>query len=230
MTENNKLTVQSANELTKKTNQLFATKTPAKFIKVRPGAGGMPIKYVEIGYIINELNRAFGAFWEFKVIDKQVGKKQVWVQGQLTVKDFKTNFAITKETFGGADIKFRKSDGRVVDIANDLKAAVSDCIKKCASMFGIAADVFFREQDLYDQMPTQVDVENGTKQSLLRIVQAKYFAVAANLGFKGEDAKNKAKKRFNVESFNDISINDLTRFIEEMEAFSTEKGGQQHDR
>lgn len=225
MAKDNELTTIQKTELTQVINRLFDTKTPAKFIKTRPGAGGKPVRYVEVGYIINELNRAFGAFWEFKVVDKQVGKKQIWVQGQLTVKDFKTNFSITKETFGGADIKFRKDNGEVVDIANDLKAAVSDCIKKCASMFGIAADVFFREQDLYDQMPTVIDVENGTKESLLRIVQAKYFAVAAKLGFEGEDAKQKAKKRYQVESFNDISIEDLTKYIDEMEAFA-EEGGQ----
>lgn len=226
MTKNNELTTIQKTELTQTVNRLFATKTPAKFIKTRPGAGGKPVRYVEVGYIINELNRAFGAFWEFKVVDKQVGKKQIWVQGQLTVKDYKTNFTITKETFGGADIKFRRDTGEVVDIANDLKAAVSDCIKKCASMFGIAADVFFKEQQLYDEMPTVVDVENGTRESLLRIVQQKYFAVAKKLGFEGEDAKQKAKKRYQVESFNDISIEDLTRFIEEMEAFSGEEGGQ----
>ncbi len=189
-------------------NHFFSTKTPIQFIKTRPGPNGMQIKYVEVGYVINELNRGFGLFWEFQLKDKQVGDEQIWVQGALTIKDPKTGFSITKENFGGADIKKNNKTGKVVDIANDLKSAVSDCIKKCASMFGIASDVFFKEQAQYDQLDNMIDDEL-TDAGVRVIVSKKYFAVAAERGFSGDEAKEKIKQVFKVESFTDLSTHQL---------------------
>ncbi len=50
-------------------------KTPLNYIKERPGPGGRPISYVEVGYVINMLNQIFGWDWDLKVIEQQVGKK-----------------------------------------------------------------------------------------------------------------------------------------------------------
>jgi hypothetical protein len=88
-------------------NKLFATKTPKQFIKSHPGAEGMVFKYVEVGYVINCLNKAFGPFWEFKIIDKQIGDKQLWVQGQLTIKILKMLLAFLslKKTLVGLGLK-----------------------------------------------------------------------------------------------------------------------------
>jgi hypothetical protein len=122
-------------------------KTPQKFIKVRPGPGGMQLAYVEVGYVINMLNQVFGWDWDFKIIDQQVGKKQVWVRGELTTRV--GEHSITKGQYGGSDIKFNRN-GEVVSVADDLKAAASDCLKKCASMLGIAGDVYWKELDNFN--------------------------------------------------------------------------------
>jgi hypothetical protein len=120
-------------------------KTPAKFIKKRVGRGGKYFDYVETGFVIEQLNKAFNNMWDFEIIDKQIGKDKIWVLGKLTVK-FITPFGIqtiSKSQFGGSDVK--KSNGVVIDIGDDLKAAASDSLKKCASLLGIAKDVYFRE-------------------------------------------------------------------------------------
>jgi hypothetical protein len=41
----------------------------------------------------------------------------------------------------------------------------------------------------------------------------KYFALARDLGVSSEDAKNKAKERFGLKSFNDITNDQLERLI-----------------
>jgi len=120
-------------------------KTPSQFIKSRPGPGGLSLSYVEVGYVISMLNQVFGYDWDFKILDQQVGKKQVWVRGELTVRV--KDHAITKGQFGGADIKMNRSSGEPVSIADDLKAAASDSLKKCASMLSIAGDVYWRDLD-----------------------------------------------------------------------------------
>src|SRR5438309_3706377 len=64
----------------------ISQRTPKKFIKTRPGPGGQKLGYVEVGYVINILNQAFGWDWDFRILDQQVGKRQVWVRGELTVR------------------------------------------------------------------------------------------------------------------------------------------------
>ncbi len=120
-------------------------KTPQQFIKTRPGPGGSKLSYVEIGYVVNILNQAFGWDWDFKIFDQQIGKKQVWVRGELTVRLY--DHTITKGQYGGADIKYNRATGEPVSIADDLKAAASDCLKKCASLLGVASDIYWKDLD-----------------------------------------------------------------------------------
>lgn len=81
-------------------------------------------------------------------------------------------------------------------------------------MFGIAADVFFKEQDQYDQMETVVDVEAGEEQSIYQITTNKYFAVAAERGFEAEDAKSRIKRMFNVPHMADLKVSQLQSAID----------------
>lgn len=128
---------------------LIDEKTPPEFIKQRVGPDGRMVDYVEVGYVVDRLNEAFGRLWDFEILDQQVGNEQVWVKGQLKVW-LAPNFAITKTQFGGVPIKrFARGDkaGQVMDIANDLKAAAADSLKKCASYLGIARDVYWGETE-----------------------------------------------------------------------------------
>ncbi|MEM3335440.1 MAG: Rad52/Rad22 family DNA repair protein [Thermoplasmata archaeon] len=124
-------------------------KTPKQYIKQRPGRGGKTFDYVEVGYITDFLNKKFNCMWSFEVIDKQIGHEKVYVLGRLTIY-VPTPFVIQeikKEQFGGADIKKDSKTGKVIDIGDDLKAAASDSLKKCASMLGIASDVYWKNLD-----------------------------------------------------------------------------------
>ncbi len=123
----------------------IAQKTPPRFIKSRPGPGGKALSYVEIGYVINVLNQVFGFDWDFKVLDQQIGKTQVWVRGELSVR--LKGRTITKGQYGGSDIKYNRSTKEPLSIADDLKAAASDCLKKCASMLQVASDVYGNSLD-----------------------------------------------------------------------------------
>ena len=116
-------------------------KTPDKFIKSRIGAGGKSFDYVEVGYVIRVLNGVFGYDWDFEIEKEDIGQKQIWVRGKLTVKT--GDRIIIKSQYGGSSIKVAKFGGEVIDISNDLKSAASDALKKCASMIGIASDVYY---------------------------------------------------------------------------------------
>lgn len=126
-------------------------KTPPQFVKIRPGPGGRQYSYVEIGYVVNLLNEAFGWDWDFLIVDQQVGKTQVWVRGELMVRV--GNHMITKSQYGGADIKHNRTTNEPISVADDLKAAASDCLKKCASLLGVAGDIYWPDLDSFETTP-----------------------------------------------------------------------------
>lgn len=128
--------------------------TPPRFIYERPGKGGQKWKYVSGGYVEKVLNFVFGFMWDFDVLEHGMVGDFIWVKGRLTVKDPKGN-TITKTQFGRKEIAYKTEVGRdgkriqmdhtpenMLDYGNDLKAASTDSMKKCASMLGIASDIY----------------------------------------------------------------------------------------
>src|SRR3990167_9137161 len=75
-------------------------KTPANKIKRRPDG----FNYVEIGYVLSQLDKAFNHLWEFEVLEQQVGDKQCWVKGRLIVH-LSPNFSLKKDAYGSSDIQ-----------------------------------------------------------------------------------------------------------------------------
>jgi len=146
-------------------------KTPKKHIYSRPAKGGGTWNYVTGTYIKKVLNLMFGWDWSFEIVehkfDLNIG--QAYVLGKLTVNS--NGKSIVKMQFGRVDIKFKKElafneDGtpkmtknsrgqeyqiketsrNPLDLGNDLKAASTDALKKCASELGIASDVYAPEE------------------------------------------------------------------------------------
>jgi hypothetical protein len=130
--------------ITREQVDLLSRKTPPKYIKKRKGRGGKELSYVEINYVQAVLNAVFAFDWDVKVIDRIVSMQDNFIAMlvELTLR-FADGHVVTKHAWGGADIK-RAADGsgKLVDFADDLKAAQSDGIKKAASMAGVAWDVF----------------------------------------------------------------------------------------
>ena len=121
---------------------LLAAPTPAKWVKKRQGRGGKTFDYVEINYVVGILNAIFGFDWSVEVLDKIIDTKSdsIVILVRLNVA-FANGKSINKDAFGGSDIK-RTAKGDIIDLADDLKAAQSDAIKKAASMLGVAWDVY----------------------------------------------------------------------------------------
>jgi len=141
-----------------KKESLILEKTPEQYVKTRTGKAGFTFKYVETGYMIDRLNKIFNYMWSFEVKEKSQNTSltQVAVLGKLTgYIVIPTTPAIVqqivKEQYGGAEIKKFSAGhpqaGSPVDIADDYKSAASDALKKCASMLGIAADLYWKSYE-----------------------------------------------------------------------------------
>lgn len=143
-------------------------KTPPQHIYRRKGKGGQVFDYVTGHYVTKILNFVFGWNWDFEVVTHGKEGDQVWVQGKLTVKDDKGHL-IVKSQFGRADIKYKKDQTHkpenMVDFGNDLKAAATDSLKKCASLLGVASDVYGREEASSVDKPVVVDSDSAPKET-----------------------------------------------------------------
>jgi hypothetical protein len=145
-------------------NQLaqILKKTPAQFVKKRPAKGGGEWEYVSGGYIKKCLNLMFGWDWDFEIVEHIVSDGEAIVKGRLTCRS--NGKTIVKMQYGNKDVMYKKQSPQdasaglpriALSIGNDLKAAATDCLKKCASEIGLAADIYNKE----DFREVKVDTE-----------------------------------------------------------------------
>lgn len=135
--------------------------TPQRFVKTRPAKGGGTWTYVSGTYIRKVLNLMFGWDWDFEIMSENVylDAKEVVVKGKLTVRS--GDRTIVKMQYGNKDIIFKKGTQEPLSIGNDLKAAATDALKKCATELGIASDVYAPGEFV------SVQVQDVTKEDLI---------------------------------------------------------------
>lgn len=162
------------NILNGKQLQFLVKNTPAKYIHERPAKGGGSWKYVSGGYVRKMLNYLFGWQWSFEIQEQLILHGEAIVKGKLTVVS--NGVSIAKMQFGNKDIMYKKQvdeNGHKVplSIGNDLKAAATDALKKCAAELGIAADIY-NAQD-FQAVAVLVDDDTITHESLSELFEIK---------------------------------------------------------
>lgn len=204
--------------------QLLLKKTPDKYVRKRPAKGGGEWDYVSIGYVQKALNIMFGFDWDFEIINQQVIGNEAIVQGRLTVRT--NGRVITKSQFGNKDIVYKTEkvydeNGKPVmiqkgnqtvqktrqtndplSIGNDLKAAASDCLKKCAAMVGIAADIYNKQEFMEVKVDTTELDWDALKADFSRIedISADDAAAIEEI-ITTRDAKRYAKARKAIDKY-----------------------------
>ena len=139
---------------------LILKRTPEKYVKTRPAKGGGQWKYVSGGYVKKCLNLMFGFDWSFEILEQLIMHNEAIVKGKLTINS--NGKTIVKMQFGNKDIMYKKGTETPLSIGNDLKAAATDCLKKCAAEIGIAADIYNAEEfrEIQVDLTTDDDVLN----------------------------------------------------------------------
>lgn len=147
------------NSLNEKQLQQILKRTPQHYKKTRPAKGGGNWTYVTGGYVKKCLNIMFGWDWDFEIIKDNSdsvlagNSKEIIVLGKLTCRS--NGRVITKMQYGNKDVAFKRNSDIPLSVGNDLKAAATDSLKKCASEIGIAADVYnadeFKEVNIVEK-------------------------------------------------------------------------------
>jgi len=105
-------------------------------VRTRPASYGGSLSFVEGHEYVKRLNSALNGQWSFEITAHQITDNECIVIGKLTAD------GVVKMSFGGSDIKRRKETGEIICLADDLKAAATDALKKAASLLGVGLHLY----------------------------------------------------------------------------------------
>jgi len=175
--------------------QLLEKPFDASQIRKRQGHFGDSLGYVEGSVIVQRLNDAFEAEWTFEVNDHKVFDDEVMVLGKLT------HAGITKMQFGKSRITRSRQDNTVVSLGDDLKAAATDALKKCATLFGVGLHLYAdgndkpvenRRQSQSNGSPTTGNPNGRITARQLSAI----FGIARGRGMSNQDVRSFTKEIF----------------------------------
>ena len=119
--------------------KIKALSRPFSDIRTRPGRAGGSVSYIDGHSIVQRLNEAFCNDWSFRVMEHQILQGEVMVLGELRAGE------LVKQAFGGSEITCNR-DGKVLSIADDLKSAATDSLKKAATLLGVGLHLYLPEE------------------------------------------------------------------------------------
>jgi len=184
-------------------------------IKQRKGNFGDMIDYVETHAVIQRLNDAFDGQWNFEVISQENTAGELVVLGKLKAEN------VFKTQFGSKKITYTKS-GEVISLGDDWKAAGSDALKKCASLFGVGLHLYGGDKEEPAQseqsgkgMAEKSQPKGGTAITKEQLAQIK--ELRGKLGWTPKNIQEKAKEMFGtdkVETLNPTMATALIAFLQ----------------
>jgi hypothetical protein len=122
--------------------------------------GGVAFKFVSVNEVIVRLNDVLGfENWTFEVLSCErslEGGDNIIAHVRLTA--VVNDRLFKRDAYGGTEVKIRKGGG-LLDLGNDHKIAVSDALKKAASMLGVGLYLYRSEEALEHEAREEVNPE-----------------------------------------------------------------------
>ena len=189
---------------------------PFADIKSRPGRNGQRIQYVEAHSIVQRLNEALAGDWSFRVLEREILEGEVIVLGELRAGD------VVKQAFGGGEVT-KTRDGKIVSLADDLKSAATDALKKAATLMGVALQFHGAEEPpVTPRVPRLVPpVQDGAEpdappNNRLTRRQAEFIArLAQDKGLAKGAVDTMARERHG-KAANFLTVKEASEFIQQL--------------
>tara|TARA_R110002096_G_C14660074_1_gene727636 strand:- start:1198 stop:1866 length:669 start_codon:yes stop_codon:yes gene_type:complete len=170
-----------------------------KLVRKRRGPGGKELSYVPVTDYIGRLNECFGSGWSFEITAREQYENQVVVEGRLIAD------GVIKAGIGGADLR-RNRDGEMTSLADAMKTASSDALKRCCRLWGIGLALYVEEENEAapppNQAPTSVfgasKPRNEEQGRVTRAQLDKLRQLVAELGAEWASFRHWVKKEHNV--------------------------------
>ena len=122
--------------------------------------GGVAFRFVSVNEVIARLNDVLGVEnWTFEVISCErslEGGDNIIAHVRLSASI--NDKPLQRDAYGGAEVKAKKNGG-LLDLGNDHKIAISDALKKAASMMGVGLYLYRSEEALEHEAREEVNPE-----------------------------------------------------------------------
>ena len=183
-------------------------------IKQRKGNFGDMIDYVEAHAVIQRLNDSFEGQWSFEIISQENTGTQVIVLGKLIACGY------SKSQFGCSSITTNSKTGEIVSLGDDFKAAGSDCLKKCASLFGVGLHLYGADRNQQSEhagkdagkgMSEKSKPKGGTTITKEQLAQIK--TLRTKIGWTPEQVQEQSKTMFGTEKVENLNPTMATALI-----------------
>ena len=112
-----------------------------ELIKHRQGHDGKMLSYVEIQAYVDRLNEGFDHDWSFELTRQEIIGDQILVEVKLTAA------GLIKTGIGGTAITRGEDNKTVLALADDIKMAEADALKRACRLLGIGGELYATEQD-----------------------------------------------------------------------------------
>lgn len=201
--------------------KLFEQPFPETLIKTRRGPFGQTFSYVEGAEYIRRLNDAADGEWSFEVLNHEIRATEVVVLARLTIGE------ISKTAFGGSTITVSR-EGELLSIADDLKAAATDALKKACSLLGVGLHLYAEPVGQpkaggnggngNGRADHPQDPGDGGRRAGERLTQrqlAAIWAMARSLGQSADTVRTRCVKAFGVQPEN-LAKAEASTFITEL--------------
>ena len=114
---------------------------PKELHKHREGRDGKKLDYVEVQNYVDRLNEAFAYEWSFELTRREIIGEQIIVEVKLTAA------GLTKTGLGGAAVTRSEDSKTVIALADDIKTAEADALKRACRLLGVGAELYASEQN-----------------------------------------------------------------------------------
>jgi hypothetical protein len=112
-----------------------------ELIRHREGHDGKQLDYVSVQYYLDRLNEGFDHDWSFELTRREILGDQILVEVKLTAA------GLIKTGLGGAAITRSEDNKTVISLADDIKMAEADALKRACRLMGIGGELYATEQD-----------------------------------------------------------------------------------
>jgi hypothetical protein len=112
-----------------------------ELIKHRQGHNGKQLDYVAVQHYVDRLNEGFDHDWSFELTRREIIGDQILVEVKLTAA------GLIKTGIGGAAITRGEDNKTVLSLADDIKMAEADALKRACRLLGIGGELYASEQD-----------------------------------------------------------------------------------
>ncbi len=133
---------------------VLEAKLDPAWIKQRDGGFGKKLDYIEGARVIEILNKAFNYQWSFEIIHTETVQAEDYYNKRSSTSEPQGKYVLVlgKLTVPGLGVKMAYGSktivGRTSEQESVHKAAMTDALKKCATLFGVAKELYLDDESV----------------------------------------------------------------------------------